>query len=493
MRKIFLLPGFAFAVLVAFSVVLPARHETVPPAVTAAPQVAVAKAAAERLAGAIRIPTISAEDAATFDADAFRRLHAYLQTAFPRVHSQLRREIVGTHSLLYMWQGTDSSLDPILLIGHMDVVPIEPGTEEKWQQDPFDGRIADGFIWGRGAIDNKSAVVGLLEATEMLLAEGFRPARTVYLAYGHDEEVGGTAGAREIAALLRSRGIQLEMVLDEGGVIGDRILAGITEPVALVGIAEKGFVTIELSARVAGGHSSLPPAQTAVGIVSAAVAKLEENPLPARLDGPTRELFNRIGPLLPLAQRAVFANLWLTRPLVIGRLEQSPVTNAMVRTTTAPTIFQAGTKDNVLPSHARAVVNFRILPGDTVATVVAHVRREIDDSRVEVRTVGRFSAEPSTVSRTDSQSFRTLERTIRSVLPEAIVAPYLVVVVTDARYYSGLSQNIFRFLPLRLTARDLERVHGIDERIGIREYEAGIRTYRQLVINAAAGCPTDNC
>ena len=487
MRKIFLLPGFAFAVLVAFSVVLPARHETVPPAVTAAPQVAVAKAAAERLAGAIRIPTISAEEAATFDADAFRRLHAYLQTAFPRVHSQLRREIVGTHSLLYTWQGTDSSLDPILLIGHMDVVPIEPGTEEKWQQDPFDGRIADGFIWGRGAIDNKSAVVGILEATEMLLAEGFRPARTVYLAYGHDEEVGGTAGAREIAALLRSRGIQLEMVLDEGGVIGDRILAGITEPVALVGIAEKGFVTIELSARVAGGHSSLPPARTAVGIVSAAVAKLEENPLPARLDGPTRELFNRIGPLLPLAQRAVFANLWLTRPLVIGRLEQRPVTNAMVRTTTAPTIFQAGTKDNVLPSHARAVVNFRILPGDTVATVVEHVRREIDDSRVEVRTVGRFSAEPSTVSRTDSQSFRTLERTIRSVRPEAIVAPYLVVVVTDARYYSGLSQNIFRFLPLRLTARDLERVHGSDERIGIREYEAGIRTYRQLVINAAAG------
>jgi carboxypeptidase PM20D1 len=205
----------------------------------------------------------------------------------------------------------------------------------------------------------------------------------------------------------------------------------------------------------------------------------------ARLEGPTRQLFDRLGPNFPAIQRAVFANLWLTAPLVVRTLEDSPTTNAMVRTTTAPTIFQAGTKDNVLPSHARAVINFRILPGDTVATVVEHVRRAVDDGRVEVKTVGRFSAEPSAVSSTDSESFTTLERTIRSVVPDAIVAPYLVVVVTDARYYSGLSRNVFRFLPLRLTQQDLERMHGIDERIGIREYEAATRTYRQLVIEAA--------
>jgi carboxypeptidase PM20D1 len=205
----------------------------------------------------------------------------------------------------------------------------------------------------------------------------------------------------------------------------------------------------------------------------------------ARLEGPTRELFDRIGPHFPAAERAVFANLWLTSPLVLRRLGGSPTTNAMVRTTTAPTMFQAGTKDNVLPSYARAVINFRILPGDTVADVVEHVRRAVDDSRVEVKTVGRFSAEPSAVSSTESESFRILARTIRSVAPDAIVAPYLVVVVTDARYYSGLSPNVFRFLPLRLTRRDLERMHGTDERIGIREYESAIRTYRQLVIEAA--------
>ena len=291
-------------------------------------------------------------------------------------------------------------------------------------------------------------------------------------------------GAREIAALLKARGVELEMVLDEGGVIGDRILPGISEPLALVGIAEKGFVTIELSARVAGGHSSLPPRQSAVGILSPAVARLENTQMAARLEGPTRQLFDRIGPRFPTMQRSVFANLWLTAPLVVRSLEETPTTNAMVRTTTAPTIFQAGTKDNVLPSHARAVINFRILPGDTVASVAEHAKYAVNDSRVEVKIVGRFSAEPSAVSSIDSESFRTLERTIRSVVPGAIVAPYLVVVVTDARYYSDLSKNVFRFLPLRLTQRDLERMHGSDERIGIREYETAIRTYRQLVVEA---------
>ena len=486
-RKMFLLIGAGMAVLAGVMLAGTARGGAAQAPVAPAPVAVIPGDAAERLAHSLRIPTISAEDAAAFDAKAFKTLHAYLQSAFRRVHAHLRRETVGEHSLLYTWQGSDPSLEPILLAGHLDVVPVEPGTEHKWQHDPFAGRIAEGFIWGRGAIDNKSTVLGTLEAVDMLLEQGFRPARTVYLAYGHDEEVGGAAGARQIASLLKARGVALEMVLDEGGVISDGILSGVAEPTALVGIAEKGFVTIELSARLAGGHSSLPPRQSAAGILSAAVARLEEEQMPARLEGATSQLFDRIGARLPFPQRAVFANLWLTRPLVTRKLEEKPVTNAMVRTTTAVTIFQAGTKDNVLPSQARAVVNFRILPGDTIATVMDHVRRAVDDSRVEVKIAGRFSAEPSAVSSTDSESFRTLERAIRKVSPDTIVAPYLVVVATDARYYSGLSRNIFRFLPLRLTTRDLERMHGSDERLGIREYEAAIRTYRQLLIDAASG------
>ena len=485
MRKLLLLLGAGVVLLTGLILVRTARHRSAGSAAQPAPTVPIPEGAAERLAGSLRIPTISHEDPAALDADAFRALHVYLHASFPRVHAELRRETVGTASLLYTWPGSDPSLKPILLSGHLDVVPVEPGTEQRWHQAPFSGRIADGYIWGRGAIDNKSAVVGTLEAVELLLGEGFRPARTVYLAYGHDEEVGGTGGAREMAALLKQRGVELEMVLDEGGVIGDGVLPGIAAPVAMVGIAEKGFVTIELSTRTAGGHSSLPPRQSAVGILSAAIARLEANAMPARLEGPTRQLFDRVSPAFPFARRAVFANLWLTRPLVVRTLEDSPTTNAMVRTTTAVTIFQAGTKDNVLPSQARAVANFRILPGDSVAGVVEHVRRAIGDPRVEVRIAGRFSAEPSAVSSVESGSFRTLERTIRSVTPGAIVAPYLVVVVTDARYYGELTGNVFRFLPLRLTPRDIERMHGTDERIAVRDYEDAIRLYRQLLMNAA--------
>ena len=462
-----------------------ARHDSVQAIVEPASKLPVSDGAAERLAGSLRIATISSDSAAEFDGEAFAELHQYLERAFPQVHVHLRREKVARHSLLYTWQGTDSSLKPILLVGHMDVVPIEPGSESEWQYEPFGGRITDGHVWGRGAIDNKSTVLGTLEAVEMLITEGFRPTRTVYLAYGHDEEVGGIAGAREIAALLKSRGVELDMVLDEGGVIGDGVLPGVAAPVALVGIAEKGFASIELIARTAGGHSSLPPAQSAVGIVSAAVAKLERYQMPARLDGPARLMFERIGPRLPFLQRAIFANLWITRALVVRKLVNTPTTNAMVRTTTAPTMFQSGTKDNVLPSYARAVINFRILPGDSIADVVEHVRRTIDDDRVQIEIGGRFTAEPSPVSGTDSESFQILQRSIRSVTPDAVVAPYLVVVVTDARYYSGLSRNVFRFLPLRVTSSDLDRMHGTNERIGIPEYQRAIRTYRELLINAS--------
>jgi len=461
-----------------------ARYTFTSGSVEPATETAIPASAAERLAGAIRIPTISPEESHDFDAQAFQDLHSYLANAFPRVHSQLQREIVGGHSLLYTWCGTNPEIKAILLMGHLDVVPVEVGTAEKWQEAPFSGRIVNGYIWGRGAIDNKSAVVGTLEAVEMLLSEGFQPTRTVYLAYGYDEETGGTEGARQTAAVLRSRGVELEMVLDEGGVIGEGVIAGISFPVALVGVAEKGFASIELSTSTEGGHSSLPPQRSAIGILSGAVARVEASAMQPRFDGATRQLFEKIGPLFPIPQRAMFANLWLTRPLVTRSLESRPTTNAMVRTTAAPTIFQAGTKDNVLPTHARAVVNFRILPGDTMAGLLEHVRQVVDDQRIDVKVGGRFSSEPSEVSPTDSASFRTLERSVRKITPDTIVAPYLVVVVTDARYYSDLTRNTFRFLPIRLTSEDLKRIHGIDERLAIPQYETAIRIYRQLILDA---------
>jgi carboxypeptidase PM20D1 len=484
MKQTILSLVLVFALLVAVVLVRTLRLGPEHAVVTAAAEVTLPAGVAERLAGAIRIPTVSHDNAAELDTATFQVLHSYLAAQFPRVHTALERETVATHSLLYTWRGTDPSARAILLAGHLDVVPVEPGTEREWQEEPFGGRVADGFVWGRGAVDNKAAVVVIMEAVEMLVAEGFRPARTVYLAFGHDEEVGGMRGARAIAVQLEAKGVELEMVLDEGGIIADRIVADIAAPVALIGVAEKGFVSVALGASAAGGHSSLPSRENAIGTLSATIARLEANPMPARLEGPARQLLERLAPALPFPQRIALANLWVTAPLVVRNLEQSPTTNALVRTTTAPTIFQAGTKDNVLPSRARAIVNFRVLPGDSVADVLAHVRRVIGDPRVEIEPVGALS-EPSAVSSTDSAAFRTLERTIREIVPDAIVAPYLVSVATDSRHYAELATSVFRLLPIRLGPLDVERLHGTNERVAVRDYERTVRFYRQLILNAA--------
>ena len=486
MKRLLLALGAAVVLLAGIVLIRTVRLQPASFVAEPAPDTALPAGTAERLAGSLRIRTVSHDDAAAFDAPAFKAFHDYVRGAFPRVHAAVRRETVGDHSLLYTWQGSDTTLKPILLAGHIDVVPVEAESEGQWDESPFGGRIAGGFIWGRGAIDNKAAVLGMLESVEMLLNEGFRPARTVLLAFGHDEEVGGASGAKKIAALLGHRGIELDMVLDEGGVIADGLVPGITLPVALVGIAEKGIASVELTVSSAGGHSSLPPRQSAIGILSAAIARLEANPMPGRLEGPTRQFFDGIAPHLPFGQRAAFANLWLTRPLLMSRLAASPTTNAMVRTTMAPTVFHAGTKDNVLPGTARAVVNYRILPGDSIADVLAHIRQVVDDPRVEIRLGGRFSAEPSAVSSTTTESFRTLERVIRRVAPDAMVTPYQVVVVSDARHYAGLCPDVFRFVPLRVTTQDMQRIHGTNERIAIGDYQTVIRFYHELLRDAAA-------
>jgi carboxypeptidase PM20D1 len=237
-----------------------------------------------RLAQALRFATISHEDPAQVDRAPFRELHRFLEESFPQVHHSLKREVIEEYSLLYTWQGTDASLAPALFAGHIDVVPVESGTETEWQYPPFEGCVEEGYIWGRGALDDKVAVLGLLEAAEALLARGFQPHRTIYLAFGHDEEVGGTYGAKRIAALLQQRGVRLEFALDEGLAVTEGIIPKVSKPVAMVGIAEKGYLCLELSAESRGGHSSMPPSETAIGILSAAITRLERHPMPPRRD-----------------------------------------------------------------------------------------------------------------------------------------------------------------------------------------------------------------
>jgi len=412
-------------------------------------------------------------------------LHEYLASSFPQVDTTLKREIVNDYSLLYRWQGSDPSLKPILLNAHTDVVPVEPNTEADWTHSPFSGTIADGFIWGRGAMDMKASLMGILEAIEYLITQSFVPARTVYLAFSHDEEAGGSNGTAKIAELLEGRGVRLNYTLDEGLVITHGIVPGLAKPAALVGLAEKGAVVLELSTRAKGGHSSMPPVSTAVGKLGRAIHRLETNQMPARLDSPVTDMFAYLAPEMPFAWRVVFANRWLFNPWLVPRLEEIQATNALVRTTTAPTVIQGGVKSNVLPSSARAVVDFRILPGDTVTSVIEHVRATIDDPDITIRQMGREPSEPSPVSRVAASSFTALRKTIHQVFPDVVVAPGLVIGRTDSRRYAKLADNSYRFLPMRLAPEDLKRIHGIDERIAVENYIEIIRFYVQVLHNTA--------
>ncbi len=308
------------------------------------------------------------------------------------------------------------------------------------------------------------------------------PPRTVYLAFGHDEEIGGHDGAARIAELLASRGVELACVLDEGGFVTQGVLPGIDPPIAVVGIAEKGYLSLELTAESAGGHSSKPPRNTAAGVLSRAIARLEAEPFPTRLDGATEAMFDRIGPSLPFAKRLVFANLWLFRPLVRRTLSGAPATDAMVRTTTAATMFSGSEKENVLPIRASAVVNFRILPGDTADSVTERVIRVIDDPRVTVRPRPNRN-DPSPVSSPEGPFFRHLERSIHEVSTEddLIVAPYLLIAQTDSRHFIPLSDAVYRFVGARVTGDELNGFPGTDERIAASEYARAIRVYYRFI------------
>lgn len=440
-------------------------------------------AAAQHLSGAVRFATVSYASGAPIDTAAFLGLQAYLQEAFPLVHQTLRRETVAGLSLIYTWPGIDSTADPVVIMGHMDVVPVPEPNLADWQHGPFSGDIADGFVWGRGTLDDKTTVLASLEAVEGLIAQGFRPPRTVYLTYGHDEEVGGRYGARMIVDTLVARGVKPALVLDEGGFMGSNLLPGIEGPAAIVGIAEKGYLSLRLRALAQGGHSSMPTGRTAVGALSRAIAALEANPFPSRIAGPTQGMLEAMAPYAGFGQRMVLANLWLTEPLVRRNLASSPLGAALMHTTTSPTMLTAGIKDNVLPPEAYAVVNFRIIPGETMESVIARVRSVIHDTLVVVEPTDSARVDPSPVSDVDSPAYRLIESAIRAMAPGAPlpVLPYLVMGGTDAKYWGDHSQRVFRFLAIPLGEGDRERVHGVNERVSMADFVTSVAFFTRLL------------
>ena len=436
----------------------------------------------QNLAAAIRLETISHEDAVAFRPEPFLALHRLLEATYPRAHAALARETVSDYSLLYTWRGRDPRLAPILLTAHLDVVPVAAEALPDWDHPPFAGAVADGFVWGRGALDDKGSLIALFEAVEQLVAAGFAPERTIYLAFGHDEEIGGANGAGAIAALLRSRDVRLWLSLDEGLAIVSGT-GGIAGSAALVGVAEKGFLTLDLTAREPGGHSSTPPPQSAIGRLARAVQRLEENPLPARIDGVAAQMFDALAPQLPLERRLAIRNRALLGPLLEWFLARDPATNALIRTTTAVTMVRGGVKENVLPQSATATVNFRLLPGDGVDAVVAQVREIVADDGIEI--AKRTADEASAVSPADGPQFAVMRTALHEVDPGLPVAPALVLGGTDTKWYGQIADAAYRFVPFHLDPSDLRRPHGTDERISVQNLAWGVRFYGALIRHAA--------
>lgn len=487
MRIFFLVFGLAFIGLVGILLWNTYRFDSKQLTdVEPAPPLPVSDSAILHLSRAIQFRTVSYQDASLTDTTQFEAFIAYLKATYPLVHNRMKEERINDFALLYEWKGSDPSLMPVLMMGHYDVVPVIQGTERLWKKGPFGGIVQDGYVYGRGTLDDKSTVMGLLEAVEYLLQQGFQPKRTLYLSFGHDEEVSGHKGGQALAQTLEQRGVRLEMVVDEGGTIKTDGVAGLEKQVALVGIAEKGYTSLELTAHGEGGHSSMPPKKTSVGMLASALHDLQENPFESSLGGTVGQMLRYLGPEMPFGQKLAVANQWLLEPLLIRSFGSTNSGAASTHTTLAPTILNAGIKDNVLPIDATAVVNFRILPGDSIQGVVNHVKEIIDNPDITVTTLEQFDTEPSPVSSPDAEAFQVLHRTIRSCYPDVLVTPYLVLGATDARYYRNLSKNIYRFTPYQLNEEDLKRPHGTNERIGIDTYKAMIRFYVTFLKNASS-------
>ena len=437
---------------------------------------------ARHLSEAIRQPTISLDNP-----EAFEALRAWLPRAYPRIYATLEVEEIGRDSLLMHWRGSDPERSPYAFLAHLDVVPVETGSEALWEHPPFSGAVAAGYVWGRGAIDDKGPAIAMLEAIESLLEAGYVPPRSLYLALGGDEEVGGKQGAGAIAGALESRGVRLGFTLDEGMVIANGLVPDIDAPVAVIGVAEKGYMNLRLTAFQAGGHSSVPPAHTAAGRLAGALVRLEAQPLPASLEGPPLLSLQFLAPHMGILARASIAAYPLSRRLLLARYLGEPAMAAQVRTTTAITMLEAGIRPNVLPASASAVVNFRIRPGESADEVVAHVRDAVNDPEISIEVLRASEASP--VSPVDGEGFRIVQRALAEVVPEALVIPGLVLGGTDSRHYVQLTDGAYRFAPMRLGGSDVTRIHGSNERISIANLVEMVRFYRRVIQLADASAP----
>jgi carboxypeptidase PM20D1 len=432
--------------------------------------------AVARLQALVRIPTVSRPDPADEDAEQFAAFLAELRTQFPLLHERLELTPVTDHGLLFRWAGRDAAR-PVVLMAHLDVVPVDG--DATWQHPPFGADIVDGEIWGRGTLDDKGSLAAICEAVERLLERGFVPAQDIWLSFGCDEEVMGVAAPAAVA-ILRDRGVTPWFVLDEGGAVAHDAFPGVEPPIAVIGVTEKGVTSLELRVDGRGGHASTPVRMDATARLARAILRLDRHPFPASAPAPTVELMQRIAPHAPAPLRPLLANAArlkpvLTRALVAAGAESA----AMTRTTAAVTTLSGSPALNVIASTAKAGVNVRIMVGDSVASVLAHVRKAVDDKRVQVSVLE--AGEPSPVSPTDDDAFRLLESTIAEAFPDAVPAPYVMMAATDARFFTEICERVYRYTPFRMTKAQRQAIHSYDEHLGVEAFAEGVLWYQRLI------------
>jgi carboxypeptidase PM20D1 len=432
--------------------------------------------AVAKLQALVRIPTVSNRDPALVDASVFDEFLAELARQFPVLHERLELTRVDTHGLLFRWAGASDDR-PVVLMAHLDVVPVDDGAP--WQHPPFGAEIHDGAVWGRGTLDDKGPLVAICEAVEALLERGFTPAQDVWLSFGCNEEVSGSAATLAVEELTR-RGVRPWFVVDEGGAIASEAFPGVAAPIGVVGVTEKGVTSLELRVDGRGGHASTPARMGPTARLARAITRLDRSAMPSSVPEPTVELLRRMAPHASIALRPLMSNAARLRPVLSKALVVAgPESAAMTRTTFAITTLSGSPALNVIASTARAGVNIRIMVGDTVAEVLAHVRKVVSDDQVEIDVIEQN--EPSPVSPIDDDAFRLIESTISEVFPDAVPAPYVMMAATDSRFFTTICDRVYRFAPFRMTKAQRESIHSYDEHLGVDAYVDGVRWYRRLI------------
>jgi carboxypeptidase PM20D1 len=446
-------------------------------------QLPVDQNAVEHLSQAIQINTISFADSIKM-AEAQPRFDSFIRfmkSTYPLVFTSLEDTIINGRNILLEWKGSDASLPPAILYAHMDVVPIEQNTIAQWKHAPFSGDVADGYIWGRGALDDKGSLISIFEALTRCLQKGLKPQQSIYIASGSDEEVGGNTGAEAIAQYCRENKLHFGFYEDEGLMVTQGVVPNMKKDVALIGTAEKGYITVELMVNMPGGHSSKPQKETALDVLIKAVKKVHDRPFEKMVSPSTDEFIDYLAYEMPMPLKLVFANKWLFKSIILSEYAKTDAGNALVRTTGVATVMNAGLQDNVIPTQVSAKINFRILPGQTTQQVEEKVKEIIADNRVHI--IPGEKVEPSQSTPANSWGFKLLQKTSAEVFPDAVVAPALMIGSTDSKHFTGLTDETYRFFPTRMDNEAIGSFHGINERIKIPYFMETIRFYETLLNN----------